>query len=218
MQLTLAAYNAGPGAVQQYKGIPPYQETQKYVSAILDSAQSGFSMDCKAPTGGKPWDGDLGDGEWTTPLPGGVFTSGYGKREVIGLPAWAQDHVGVDACAVGRGEADDLAAVAAQHVRRAELGVDLHAERLHVAAQHGAAGIVDLGGHETRRELDDCGLEPQRAERVGEDGVTRHGVEVEDQRPEVVPASTYSASRRRSSASWRGRSSGAGCTRSGSWS
>ncbi|MHA7241385.1 transglycosylase SLT domain-containing protein [Arthrobacter sp. TMS1-12-1] len=103
VQLTLAAYNAGPGAVQQYKGIPPYQETQKYVSAILDSAQSGFSMDCKAPTGGKPWDGDLGDGEWTTPLPGGVFTSGYGKRNVPGLPAWAQNHVGVDLSSPGAG-------------------------------------------------------------------------------------------------------------------
>ncbi|MHA7284591.1 transglycosylase SLT domain-containing protein [Arthrobacter sp. TMS2-4] len=103
VQLTLAAYNAGPGAVQQHKGIPPYQETQKYVSAILDSAQSGFSMDCKAPTGGKSWDGDLGDGEWTTPLPGGVFTSGYGKRNVPGLPAWAQDHVGVDISSPGAG-------------------------------------------------------------------------------------------------------------------
>jgi soluble lytic murein transglycosylase-like protein len=40
LRLALAAYNAGPGAVDRYGDVPPYAETQGYVEAILAHLES----------------------------------------------------------------------------------------------------------------------------------------------------------------------------------
>lgn len=99
-----AAYNWGPGSMEgngwSLEGLPA--ETSNYLAVIFDDAQTSFSASCEAAVGGS-WDGGLGDGEWTTPLPGGTLTGAgaYGPRNIPGYPAWANNHAGIDLATPG---------------------------------------------------------------------------------------------------------------------
>jgi hypothetical protein len=72
LELALAAYNAGLGAVQRARGVPPYPETQQYVRRIR-ALIAGYADPARTAPGNGP------AGSWDRPITGPV-TSGFGQR------------------------------------------------------------------------------------------------------------------------------------------
>ena len=50
----LAAYNAGPGAVQRFGGVPPYAETQNYVRIVQANAAAYRAGTTSTPSSSPP--------------------------------------------------------------------------------------------------------------------------------------------------------------------
>ena len=107
----LAAYNAGPGAVEKFGGVPPYAETNRYVRRVIER----YTGDLKdqiavAPVlilGPKPYVIQLTGSHAMQPEP--VLVSDDGDRSVLNQPVTIRSVRGQVLAVVGMGTAPPTA-------------------------------------------------------------------------------------------------------------
>jgi hypothetical protein len=103
----LAAYNAGPGAVERYGGIPPYAETNRYVQRVIERYANVLSAQNAAPPvlilGPTPYVIQLTGSHAMQPEP--VLTSTDGDRSMPDQPITIRSVHGEVMAVVGIGTA-----------------------------------------------------------------------------------------------------------------